>query len=351
MPSHNMIFRFEPDRITKQMLLTLHTEEEYMSFYLGIVPGKGLYCNPMREDRRPTASFYRAKNQELIFKDFQNGFHGNFVDVVMERFKVEYYKALAIIANDFGISEKAKLTKNEPLIKYDGSKIEEKSETIIQCEIKPFTTGELKWWGEFGITESTLKHFNVFSVKSLFLNGNYLLTSTPKSPTYGYYFGKEEGRELWKIYFPLKQSFRFLLNTNKLQGAKQLPPTGEVVVITKSMKDVMTLYELGIPAVAPQAESIIINGNQYNALKKRFKYVIFNGDWDRAGQHFMSESRRRFQGICMSFVNKEFYGKDISDYVKKHGMKAARVLVGELKEMLLNGLFNNQLRYCMSEVE
>jgi len=341
-----MIFRIEPERITKQMLLEYHPAEEYMSFYLGIVPDKGLHCNPLRVDKRPTASFYRNKGGELIFKDFQTGFHGNFVDVVMEKFKVDYHKGLRIIANDFGIIKRPSLDKNERAIEYDGSKVDDKGETIIQCEVKEFTKAELKWWNSFGISESTLKHFNVFSVKNLFLNGSYLCSSSPGNPIYGYYFGKEDGRELWKIYFPFKLQFRFLLNTNKLQGAKQLPKSGDIVVVTKSMKDVMTLYELGIPAVAPQAESVIINTNQYNALKKRFKHVIVNGDWDRAGQHFMIESRRRFQCVCLSFTDKCKDAKDISDYVKKFGMDAAKQLIEQVQYQLEAGLLNYHLRYA-----
>lgn len=333
------------------MLLDLHTEEEYMSFYLGIVPDKGLHCNPLRADKRPTASFYRARNGELVFKDFQTGFHGNFVDVVIEKFKCDYNKAVAIIANDFDIVKRPSLEKNESTVAYDGTRIEASTDTLIQCEIREYTQQEKDWWADFGITEATLKKYHVFAVKNLFLNNAYLLTSSPSSMVYGYYFGKQDGRELWKIYFPLKIQFRFLLNTNVLQGAKQLPKEGDLVVVTKSMKDVMVLHELGIPAVAPQAESVIINTNQYKALKKRFKYVIFNGDWDRAGQHFMAESRRRFHGICLSFTNKLRDGKDISDYVKKYGMDSARELVKTLRYDLDNKLLDYQLRYCNRQIE
>lgn len=346
-----MQYTLDPDRITKQMLLSLHTEEEYMSHYLGIIPSKGLHCNPLRVDKKPTASFYRSKSGELIFKDFQTGFHANFVDVVIAKFNTDLYRALRIIARDFGIISKASGTRNEPAIKYDGSVIEGQQETVLQCEVKDFTNKELLWWKSFGISESTLKRFHVYSVKHVFLNGNYLLTSSLANPTYGYYFGKEEGRELWKIYFPLKEKFRFLLNTSKLQGASQLPATGEYVVVTKSMKDVMTLYELGIPAVAPQAESVIIKTQQYNALKKRFKQVIFNADWDRAGQRFMIESRRKFGTICLSFVDKSKDAKDISDYAQKHGFDKAVLLIEALKYQLKEGLLNYMLRYAQNEVE
>lgn len=340
-----MIFKFECDRLTKQMLADLRSEEEYMSFYLGIVPDKGLHRNPLRVDKKPTCSFYRAKNGELIFKDFQTGFHGNFVEIVMAKFKCEYTRALKIIANDFEISSKPELEKNKCQAKYTGVKIEQDGAANIQCEVQEFSSTDLRWWSSYGIQASTLKKYNVFSVKSLFLNGNYLMSGNPRAPVYGYYFGKEEGRELWKIYFPMKLHFRFMVNTSKLQGTKQLPSSGDYVVVTKSLKDVMVLHELGIPAVAPQAESILITSRQYQALKKRFKYVIINGDWDRAGQRFMLESRKKFECICLSFTNKECDGKDISDYVKKHGMDKARGIMQSIKQQIEDGLLNYQLRY------
>ena len=325
-----MQISINPTRITKQFLKDNLKEEEVMSFYLGIIPDRDLHVNPLRDDKHPTASFYRAANNDLIFKDWSTNFHANFIDIVIEKYKVSYGKAISIIAHDFGLAKKSSYVTHEPAIKYDGSVISDKTYTIIQAEIQDYREEQLAWWKSFGISHDTLKKFNVYSIKSVFLNGNYLYSSSVKSPIYGYYFGKEEGRELWKMYFPVRKNYRFLLNTNKLQGAKQLPKTGDFVVVTKSLKDVMTLYELGIPAVAPQAESTIISTKQYQALAKRFKTVIVNGDWDRAGQKFMIDSRRAYNTKCLSFTDKKTYAKDISDFVKKKGIDKAKELISKL---------------------
>lgn len=343
------MFAFEPTRVTKEALKGLRSEEEYMSFYLGIVPDDCLHRNPLRYDRNPTASFYRANNGELVFKDFKTGFHANFVGVVMEKFQVPYYKALNIIGNDFGLISKPHYTKNDAAVEYNGTKVTHKEQATIQCKIKEYTEEELQWWLSFGITKKTLEKFHVYSIESVFLNGNYQCSSIPSNPIYGYYYGKKDGRELWKIYFPFKGSFRFLLNNNELQGAKQLPKTGEYVVVTKSLKDVMTLFEMGIPAVAPQAESVILTEKQYLALKARFKHVIFNGDWDRAGQTFMIKSRTRFKGYTLSFVNKEKFAKDISDFVKKFDFQKGVNLVARIKTLIESGKLDYQLNRCKSE--
>lgn len=341
-----MQFSIQPTRITKAGLIEHHTEEEYMSFYLGIIPDRDLHCNPLRQDRRPTATFYRSKSGELIFKDWKTNFHGSFVDVVATKFNVSYVKALKIIANDFGIIQKPHYDKHKPAIKYTGEVIEDKGETIIQAQIQEYTAKQLKWWLSFGITQPTLKKYNVFSVDSVFLNGNFVYSSTEANPIYGYYFGKEEGRELWKMYFPLKTKYRFLLNTSKLQGTKQLPATGDLLVVTKSLKDVMVLNEMGIAAIAPQAESVIISTKQYQALSKRFKRIVFNGDWDGAGQLFMINSRKKYKSIALSFTNKEKYAKDVSDLVKKHGFLKAQTFIHKVRDAVLAGKFDKQFKYC-----
>lgn len=345
-----MLFEIGPSKITKEVLLNRASEESYMAYYLGINPDKGLFRSPLRNDSNPTCSFYRNKSGDLIFKDFSDGFHGTFITVVMKLFNVPYHKALTLIAHDFGLIKKEGYTTNLPKIEYDGTTVTDKEPTIIQCEIKPFTEEELEWWNSFGISEATLKKFKVFSVKNVFLNGALHATGSKQNPIYGYYFGIKEGVEQWKIYFPFKKSYRFLLNTGVVQGLKQIPKGCEEIVITKSMKDVMTLHELGITAIAPQAESVILPTRVIEALDRLgVKVKITNGDWDKAGQLFMIKSRRAYRTICLTFTNKEKYGKDISDFVKMHGMEKAQKLIDKVSMLIRRGSMDYQYNRCKSE--
>lgn len=334
----------DSDLITKAFLKEQRSEEEYMSFYLGIVPDDSLHVNPLRNDRNPTASFYRSAGGDLIFKDWRTGMHASFVDVVMLRFNLNYPEALKVIARDFGFLGDSK-NRNKPLREYKGEVVELKESSIIQCEIKSFTQSELNWWLSFGISEKTLKRYSVYSVKSVFVQGKYNSGSSPQNPIYGYYFGKQNGRELWKVYFPKRTKYRFMSNDNRLQGYNQLPVSGDVLVVTKSLKDVMTLHEMGIPAVAPHAESVILTDEQYMELSGRFKRIIFNGDWDGAGKLFMIKSRKAHKGICLSFTDKRQYAKDLSDYVKKAGFEEAKALVSLVLHDINLGRYDYQFKY------
>ena len=123
-------------KLTKEYLLSKNSEETYMRTYLGVSITKKLIVSPLRNDKKPTASFYRNKNNELIFHDFGTGFHANFIGVVMELHHCDYKQALRIIAEDFGYIKK-EIKRPKIKIKKTNIKIEEKSDTIIQIQNKP----------------------------------------------------------------------------------------------------------------------------------------------------------------------------------------------------------------------
>ena len=77
-----MKFEFEPT-ITKSYLLERATQETYLEYYLGIPVKKGLFRSPLRDDKSPTCAFYKNVQGDIIFKDFNGSFNGNFIRGVM----------------------------------------------------------------------------------------------------------------------------------------------------------------------------------------------------------------------------------------------------------------------------
>jgi len=320
-------------KITKEFLLSKNSEETYMTTYLGIPVKQGLQVSPLRNDHKPTVSFHRNKKGELMFHDFGTGFHENFIGVVMEIHKCSYFKALQIIAEDFGYIPKSE-NRETPKIKVSNVILEEKPSTQIQITDRKFTQTELKWWESFGVHEDTLKKFKVHSCENVFLNGNYFGSPTSKTSMFGYYCGKKNGEELWRIYMPQRKTYRFLSNTGKtfIQGAKQLPETGNVLIITKSLKDVMALYELGISAIAPCSEVLFISDQQLKKLQERFKNIIVIYDNDLPGIQGMRRIKKVHPELKFFWIPRDSGAKDISDYIKKYGVDKAKNYIKELKE-------------------
>ena len=323
------MFNFTIDpKITKEFLLSKNSEETYMSYYLGVPVKKGLFRSPLRSDNHNTCSFFRGRSGNLYFKDFATGQCLTFEGVVMEKYHCTYPNALKIIAKDFGYIQSSEVKKQEIKIqpKFEGEK-----ETFIQVEIKDFSESELKWWNSFGVTKQTLDKYKVYSIKTVFLNGNIYAQSTQHSPIYGYYFGKKENIEQWRIYMPKRKEFRFIGNvsTKTIQGYKQLPDNGKLLVITKSMKDTMLLSSLGIPAVAPNSETQFVSEKLLDEFRERFKNIVLLYDSDLTGVRFMNKIRKQYRDLIVCMIPRKYEAKDFCDFFQKYGRSKTISLIKE----------------------
>lgn len=320
-----MDFSFDPE-ITKEVLLEYNNEETYMSYYLNMPIKKGLFISPLREDHHPTCSFYKGKR--LYFKDFATGDCLTFENVVMKKYCCNYQEALKIIAKDFGI---IKNPNHKVAVIPIQETFKKEKNTIIQIEAKSFTKEELEWWESFGVTKEALNKYRVFSCQTVFLNGNIESVYDSNCPSYGYYFGKNGDRELWKIYYPFRKTFRFIGNikTTTIQGYKQLPKKGKLLVITKSLKDCMVLYSFGIAAISPQSETQFISDEILEELKQRFKYIVLLFDSDETGIAFTNKIKRKYTWIKPFIIPRKYKAKDISDFYKKYGYAKTIALIKE----------------------
>ena len=331
-----MDITFEPINLTKELILSRVSEERILSHYFGLPIKKGFYRNRLSQEAKPTASFYKSRtNGRIMFKDFGTGFCGDFVSIVMTKFNCSYYKALQIIANDFGIIKRKDLPKNKCLKKWDEEKFEDAGGAIIQVEIKDFTEDDIQWWAKYGITLTTLKKFKVYSCKNVFLNGNLFEMVADNQRVYGYYGGIKQDIEQWRIYHPQRTKFKWISNwkNHQIQGAHRLSKQGgDVLVITKSLKDVMCLYEYGIPAIAPCSENEFLTDSQYQRVKAKYKQIILLWDNDYAGVSNAWKIRNKYSDIKVMFIPKSSGCKDFSDYRKMYGDKKTQQLIQQAKE-------------------
>lgn len=325
-----MDFQFQP-KLTKELILSRFSEEQIMEFYLRIPIKKGLFRSPLRRDKEPTCSFYRSGKGDLIFKDFATGQHLNVFGVVQSLFNCDYFEALKIIANDFGIVRDKSITRNPGKINSNPVQIKDKEMSKIQIEVQDFSELELKWWGKYGIDLNILKKFDVYSCRHLFLNGQLFAKSQQHCPIFGYYGKKYQGLELWRCYFPKRTSFRFITNwpSKKIQGYDQLPKRGKLLVITKSMKDVMCLYSCGITACAPNSETQFVSDSVLDDLKQRFRHIVVLFDNDETGISFMNKLKKKHSDLIYTWIPRRYNAKDISDYYKEYGRKETLNLIKE----------------------
>lgn len=310
-----MVIHFPPE-ITRDFLIARVSEEEIFEKY-GVRVVEGMFRSPLRKDRRPTCRFYRNRSGRLVLHDFAGHFHGDCIDLVMKVKGCNYPTALTDIARSFGILKGAV---RSPL----PSPVVIGPRTVCEIRIEPLDWDEqhLSWWESYGVDIDLLKKFNVTPVRRVWLNGDiyYNRDFTKKTEVvFAYRFGGYD----YKIYFPMRKERRFLHNNaDILQGWAQLPEKGDMVVITKALKDVICLRMFGIPAIAPMAETSVVSDSVLELLKENFTKVYALYDRDRVGKIALLNLRRR--GVTPMLMPKGTT-KDFADLCKKD-LAAAQAL-------------------------
>lgn len=130
-------------------------------------------------------------------------------------------------------------------------------------------------------------------------------------------------------------------NIKDVQGYLQLPPKGDIVFITSSLKDIMVLYELGYPSIAFSSELIPTTGDNGKfvesiilQLKSRFKHVILYLDSDETGKTHSKKIEKKY-GIDY-ILNPDNSPKDISDYILKYSRRKTKRMLNKLiKKVIL----------------
>lgn len=298
--------------VTLDYILSKVSEYEIYSHYIGEFKVGMIYNSPFRKDKNPSFGvFYSRRNNKLLFKDHGTGECGDIIKFISLYTGLTNYDAiLNDIVNTLKITSRTKLTNSAQFIP--------STETIIGVVRQQFSQLDLEYWKQFGISKSTLNKFDVHSIKYYLCNGYVKGIYKDENPMYAYKVYNH-----FKIYRPKGDKFtkwRNNLTELDIQGYAQLPEIGDLLFITKSLKDVMSLYEMGYNAISPSSESTFIPKSVLELLKTRFKRIIILFDRDVAGvTHSRKESLKT--GLEAIFVHKKYGSKDISDAIAKHGIQ------------------------------
>ena len=329
--------------VTKRWLFERVTEEEVLEFYTGCKVETGYHFrSPVRKDNNPTCSYNYGQDGRPRFKDWALDRTYDCIDLVRSLFGCGYQQSLDKIAFDFNLTDKDIDAHKQQLASHrrelhSSDRYSDGPRTMISIARKSLTAGDLRYFFAFGISPATLGRYHVHGVSKLWVNDKTVYWGSPDDPAVAYFFGTRQGVELWKIYFYRRDQSRFLCNTDRVQGWPQLPDSGEFGVITKSLKDVMVLSELGVPAIAPQGEGIPIASPILDAFETRFGDVYSLYDYDYTGIKAANNLKHE-RGYIPFFVHK--YGaKDVSDLVRNSGMDRVRILLSEFRSRRSKGEF------------
>ena len=288
------------------------------SYYLGSFKPKVLMNSPLRpDDKIPSFAIFPSKTGDLLFKDHGTGEAGNalkFVKLIKglntrEELERELLRIFRCTNPNQRVQNPVRMAENA-------------SETEIGIVRQPFTEVDKKYWKQFHISIDTLKKFNVFSIKYFLCNRVVRGTYKEDSPMYAY-----KVYDRFKIYRPLASKYtkwRTNLTNRYVQGLAELPQEGgNLLIITKSLKDVMCLYEMGFNAIAASSETTFIPEDILQSLRSKWKHIVILYDRDATGMKKARDYSRQYKMDAI-FVHKKFKAKDISDAVRDNGFFAVK---------------------------
>lgn len=309
-------------RVTKEMLYAKFSQEQIMEFYFGQpIKLKKQYKNPFRDDKFATCPFFYKQNGQLVFMDFSVGKPLTCIDMAELRHgRPVGYQEIYNEMSNLRISDL-------PVPTIEFNKKDMFNETVIKVEVMPYDKVDLEFWAQFNISLSILKHFNVRRVNRAWINGQLRYINLDKDRCYRYVEG-----DRFKLYRPHNKRMKFKNNyMHEYEGMSQLPYTGELLVITKSMKDIMTLYSIGITAVCPHSESAVLSSQSIDEFTTRFKRVCIWYDADPTGEAKSLEMHALYKHKGVErLTHSAVLGKDVSDIVKVHGINKLKEICNQL---------------------
>lgn len=324
-------FNFSPE-ITKDKILSLVTEKDIVEHYVKQkITSKEQYMSPLREEKSPSFTFKQYGNK-IIWRDWGTGLFGDAFTLVCKLYDCNFHEALHRIDNDLHLGLTNRYLPSKPIEKKIdvGDNDYTVKRHIILVEKQPYTLADYNYWRQYGISLRTLMEYDVKSCRYVWLDEKLIRQYKNSNPVYAYKF-KDEDHIYYKIYCPLEVKRRkwvFNGSANCYEGYDQLPLHGEVLIITKSMKDIMCLHDIGYPAISLQGESNKLTQEFYEKLCRRFGKLVLLYDNDEAGRNGSSKISNKF-GIRELFIPDDKY-KDISDYTKAFGTKESEKLIKQL---------------------
>jgi hypothetical protein len=321
------------DHPTKESILKKVTEYQIFSHY----------CKNFKELNKPFLSelYIDTKascriiyyNGKLLYKDFGNGSSFNCFSYIMAKYNCTFNECLKIIANDFGFIKHIKDFKIVPSANYVGlpDKNFGNSKTALMVKFRRWYPKIDTYFYDYYITDELLRFYNVKALEyywvaekgdSMFLAYKY--KDNIFDPAYSY----EEGDEYRKILRPYNKNYKWTSNVPRryYQGYKQLDNTGDILIVTSSLKDVMIWRTFGYNAICPTGETVFLTDNALELLSYRFKKIFLNYDNDDEG---IKQSKKIKEQYNIDSILTPNY-KDISDYIYFQGYDKTNNLIKNL---------------------
>lgn len=302
-------------------LNTFISDEEILLKYFGEYELDKHYLCPFVEETVPSfiISYY---NNRLVWRRF--GLYDrpmSAIDFVMVKFNLSFKDAINKCFREINVD-------NTEILKTITIPVET-SKTCGINYVEDWYPWELDYWKDYHFDKKILKKYEIYPCTGYWINQFRWHYSKKNDPLFVYMHGLNS----WTGYRPLAKNkldkFRKHNIKNHIMGMENLPNEGDLLFITKSYKDLITLNLIGLNAIAVHTERVYIDHNIITNLKKRFKhiYVVFDNDKTGidASMFFTKEYGLNYYNIPSNCIG----CKDPADLSKIQGLDALEKSIKE----------------------
>lgn len=302
-------------KYTKEYILERIDDFSLYQRYIPELKLRKAFCSPLRNDSNPSFSIFPTKDGSILYKDHANGESGDVFKFLKQLWNCSIYEVYQKIVDD--LPSTVELAKQKQRVCAQ--------DITISIRRQKFSQSDLDYWNRYNISIDTLTRYKVTAIKYFVIDGIVQAEHKQDDPMFAY-----KVNDKFKIYRPLtkykKNKWRGSLSKRNVFGLEQLPKQGNMLIITKSLKDVMVLYDLGYDAVAPASESTEIPSDIMLDLLNRFKTVIFFFDNDEAGIQFSTKMANKYSTPRME-IDAKHQVKDISDFIEKYDTDSTKAFL------------------------
>lgn len=312
--------------LSGEVILGLVDEYTLYCYYTGIdnlLPGRAYNAPYYRRDTYPSFSIFASKSNtfQYMWKDHATGEFGTIFSLIQKIENLKNIKEVfARIDEDFalGYSTTAPV-KREKIVWYNTP---QQNDIKIRVNSQPLTVKGKQFWDRFRIGQDLLDEYCVSQVEFFWLYDGQPAPNSAIDPTFSYRIG-----EYYQLYSPFvskEYKFRNDLPEDYFFGYLQLPPTGDVLIIDKSSKDVIFCRRLGYWSVSGKSETTFIPDRKILELKERFKTIYLTLDNDKAGRQQTEKYMKLYPWLLPRFLEG---AKDKTDLCLKLGFdESARII-------------------------
>lgn len=331
-----MISKGKQSNVTVEDITSVVSEAQILGYYLGITNIPCIIKSPLRLDRNPSFGIHSRDGIHVYYKDFSTQEYGGTFFLLTQLFQLGMEDTIVKVYNDL-IKDKKKGADVKIGQMSDQGRVSYSKDVDLQVKVREWKQHDIEYWEQYGISLPWLKFSKTYPISHIIITrkeGTFTITAEKYAYVYVEY---KDSIPSLKIYQPYSETFKW---TNKHDGSvwdlwQQLPESGDDLIITKSRKDALCIWEnTGIPACSLQAESYLPKEHVVQELKDRFKrvHVLYDNDFSKETNigRIAGENLSKQFGLHQIEMPDSLKIKDTSDLCKREGRAKVKEIINSL---------------------